>query len=441
MLRKHLTLLKKFPVIGKVTSAIHGSFPLTVQGTIVLLISTTCLKVYGYDSMDLVIFSIAICAIVILIFCLFCVMIGGLIIQKKVGSKIDSVAYNNDPVLVEVGFPNETGFSVSPLKLLPLVKVNWKIVYPDKVETRIRTQKETTLSEEIVPNQRCKVKHVTREFILFDVLGFCRYSWIQTQPRNFTALPQVNTLRAIPQLRSLNSDDGVSNPSGKPEGDRMEIRRYAPGDSIRDVMWKVYAKTRQLNVRLAEKSVSLETQTIAYLLSSERDEAAAATARMALETGALGDDFTFGADGSDHPCKDLSSALDAVAKSRAIGVPHEYGLDKFLQFATGKSSTYCIIFAAAEVAPWLPKILETAQLLSSGFSIVLATDGFTEQNERKIWENLLFKNDALPKIESNKGSPKSDILGLLTELKQRVESIVVIDRQSGQGFDHLLRRI
>ena len=79
---------------------------------------------------------------------------------------------------------------------------------------------------------------------------------IQKQTLNFTALPQTNTLSAIPQLRSLNAEDGLSNPSGKPEGDRMEIRRYVPGDSIRDVMWKVYAKTRQLNVRLAEKSVT-----------------------------------------------------------------------------------------------------------------------------------------------------------------------------------------
>ena len=441
MLRKRLNLFKKLPIIGKITYTIYGSFPLTLQGTIVLLISATCLKFFGYASMDLVIFSIAICAIVILIFCLFCVMIGGLIIQKRIGSKINTAAYYQDPVSVETGFPNETGFIVAPLKLLPLVKLNWKIVYPDKVESRIRTLKGIVLSEEIVPSQRCKVKHVTREFMLFDVLGFCRYSWIQNQPLNFTAHPQVNTLRTIPQLRSLNSEDGLSNPSGKPEGDRMEIRRYAPGDSIRDVMWKVYAKTRQLNVRLAEKSVSQDTQTIAYLLSSKQDEAAAATARMALETGALGEEWTFGADGSDHPCKDLNSALDAVAKSRAIEAEYEYGLDRFLQFAIGKSSAYCIIFAAAEIAPWLPKLLNTVYSSSSNFSIVLATDGFEEQKKTQIWKNLMFNQNAYSKTKVNEGSPKSDIFRLLTELKQRVESVIVIDRKSGQGFDHLLRRI
>ena len=63
--------------------------------------------------MDLVIFALAICAIVILIFCLFCVMIGGLIIQKKIRGKIDQ---EWRPVSVEVGFPNETGFRVAPIR-------------------------------------------------------------------------------------------------------------------------------------------------------------------------------------------------------------------------------------------------------------------------------------------------------------------------------------
>ncbi len=177
------------------------------------------------------------------------------------------------------------------------------------------------------------------------------------------------------------------------------------------------------------------------MISSDQDEAAAAIARMSLENGALGEDWTFGADGCDHPCQDLKSALDAVAKSRAIEVSHEYGLDKFLRFTTGKSSTYCIIFAAAEIAPWLPKVLDTVSSLPNGFSIVLATDGFKGVKERKIWENLLFKQDKYLMNKGNSSSPKSDILRLLTELKQRVESVIVIDRQSGQGFDHLLRRI
>ena len=139
MLKKHRAIFEKLPIIGKISYTIYGSYPLTLQGTIVLLISTTSLKFFGYDSMDLVIFALAICAIVILIFCLFCVMIGGLIIQKKIRGKIYQ-ENNGDPVSVEVGFPYETGFRVAPIRILPLVKLKWKFIYPDEIETRIRAK-------------------------------------------------------------------------------------------------------------------------------------------------------------------------------------------------------------------------------------------------------------------------------------------------------------
>ena len=76
-------------------------------------------------------------------------------------------------------------------------------------------------------------------------------------------------------------------PSGQPEGDRMEIRPYAPGDSVKNIIWKVYARSRQLNVRLPEHSVFQSKKTLAFLLTSENDEAAAAVARVALQSGAL----------------------------------------------------------------------------------------------------------------------------------------------------------
>ena len=129
MLKEHRAIFEKLPIIGKISYTIYGSYPLTLQGTIVLLISTTSLKIFGYDSMDLVIFALAICAIVILIFCLFCVMIGGLIIQKKIRSKIDQ-DNNGDPVSVEVGFPNETGFRVAPISNSPSSKTKMEIHIP-----------------------------------------------------------------------------------------------------------------------------------------------------------------------------------------------------------------------------------------------------------------------------------------------------------------------
>ena len=147
-----------------------------------------------------------------------------------------------------------------------------------------------------------------------DVLGLCQLSWQLGQRVRCRALPQLHAIKQLPLLRSLTAEDGIPNPSGQPEGDRMEIRPYAPGDSIKNIMWKVYARSRQLNVRLPEHSVFQSKRTIAYLLTSDNDEAAAAVARVALQSGALGEDWAFGADGHEKPISEYALPNDGVPR-------------------------------------------------------------------------------------------------------------------------------
>ena len=428
-------------VIVNALNVMIGLFPLTIQGTITLLVTAVFLRMFGYGSMDLVVFALAICALAILIFCLFCVVISGFIVQRKIQKELDEKKIKYEKISVEAEYPNETGLKLPSLSLLPLVQLSWKIAYPDHIQTRLKIAADNMLSEEIIPLKRCKTEYVTREFTVSDVLGFCRYSWAQKQTISCMALPKTNTLKTIPLLRSLNAEDGIPNPSGEPEGDRMEIRPYAPGDSIRNVMWKVYARTRQLNVRLSEKSVFHDTKTMAYLLSSQNDEAAAAIARMALEHGALGEDWTFGADGSERCCNNLTVALEAVAKSRPIEYEYEYGFNNFLKLSTGGSSAHCIVFAAAEFAPWLPHLRKTIRSFSNRFSLVLGTDGFDEPINRNLWQNILLRTPTGSRRDGKESNSRTEMLKLLTELGQLVESTIVIDRKSGLSFDKQLRKI
>lgn len=415
-------------------------FPLTLQGVITLLLTAYALRVYGYGSMDLVVFSLAICGLSILIFSLFCSVVSGVFIQRRVRASLAEIEKAVEPIKVEAGYPNETGFVLPALNYFPLIKLNWKIIYPDFVETRIRVSGDGNLIEEIVPQKRCKTQKVTRLFTVSDVLGFCRYSWREQQNIACTALPRTNTVKPLPLLRSLTAEDGIPNPSGDPDGDRMEIRPYVPGDSVRNIMWKVYARNRQLNVRLAEKSVFHSNRTVAYLLSSKNDEAAAAVARVALETGALGDDWAFSADGSELPSDSLPAALDAVAKSRAIDTPLEYGLDDFISQTAGQAGVHCIVFAAAEFAPWFEQLKLSFSRFPGRFSLVLATDGFNDAEQVKLWQRLLLQEETSSEGTENSGS-KADLLKLLTDLGQLVESTVVVDRKTGLSFDQNLRKV
>lgn len=256
------------------------------------------------------------------------------------------------------------------------------------------------------------------------------------------ALPQTNTIKPLPLLRSMTAEDGIPNPSGNPDGDRMEIRPYVPGDSVRNIMWKVYARNRQLNVRLAEKSVFHSKRTLAYLLSSPQDEAAAAIARVAVETGALGEDWAFAADGAETPCNTVPAALAAIARSRAIGRPHGYGLDHFLQQATGQATgqagAHCIVFAAAESAPWASQLKATMARFPGHFSLVLATDGFNDRAPLHLWQQILLRSAETTAAGS---SSRTELRNLLTELGQLVESTLVVDRKTGFSFDQNQRKV
>ena len=432
--------LKRFPPIRAARSAV-GLFPLTLQGTITLFIAAISLSIYGYDSMDLVVFSLTICALAILIFCLFCSVISGIFVQRNVNSRIGDALIGTEAICVEAGFPNETGFTLPALNYFPLVKLSWQIAFPDFIETRIRVSSSNQLIEEIIPKKRCLTEAVVRQFTVTDVLGFCRYSWRQKQTVRCIALPRTNTVKPLPLLRALTAEDGIPNPSGEPEGDRMEIRPYAPGDSVRDIMWKVYARNRQLNVRLAEKSVFHSKRTVAYLLSSRNDEAAAAVARVALQSGAFGEDWAFGADGSEQPCDTVAESLNAIARSRAIASTYSYGLDNFLTSAAGQSGAHCIVFAAAECAPWLPNLKKTIGSSPGRFSLVLATDGFEDPQTTSIWHKLLLKEADTALREFESASSKHELLNLLTEIGQFVESTLVVDRKTGYSFDQRLRKV
>jgi hypothetical protein len=418
-----------------------GLFPLTVQGTFTLLVAAGALNFFAYGSLDLIVFALAICTLAILVFCLFNTVIVGVLMQRKIRKLIANQSAITQRMEVEAGYPNETGFVLPALSFLPLVRLSWKVIHPDAIVTRVRTLGNGDLREEIIPHQRCLSNKITRQFSVSDVLGFCRFSWTQRQDASIRALPQINSVKQLPILRSLTAEDGIPSPSGDPEGDRMEIRPYAPGDSVKNILWKVFARNRQLNVRLPENSVFQSNRTIAYLLSSNADEAAAAVARIALQSGALGDDWSFGADGTSEPCNTVDQALDAVARSRAIDGSHEYGLDRFLQAEGARSGTHCVVFAAAADAPWLAALKSTVAQYGGQFSLVLATDGLEREQQQNRWKQLFIRDVAAESMSRTELGSYSKAQQLLTEIGQLVESTLIVDRRSGLSFDQHLRKV
>lgn len=426
-----------FPRLHRTMDWLGDSFPLSLQGLAVLFLLVIALRIWGYGRMDLVVFALTVCALAIILCNLALVVIAGLLVRRKMHrDSYDS----NGRIRAEAGFPNDSPFRMPSIKWLPLVSLQWQIVYPDFIRTRCRLSADGRyLEEEITPLRRCRSDLICRRFTVNDVLGLCRFSWRQTRPDRLLALPRKGNIRQLPVLRSLSAEDGLPNPSGMPEGDRMEIRAYTPGDPVRNIMWGVYARNRELNVRLAEKSVFNSRKTLAYLISGPDDEAAAAVARVAVESGALGDDWTFSADGAAHGTNRADEALELIAGSRGLKTPHAWGLDTFLE-GSDNNATHCIVFAAAD-SSWTQELRRSAGRFQGQLSVILATDGFKDSTPRPLWRRILFRDNSGAGDNRNGDKNVSQLGALLNELRQYSGSAMIVDRRTGLSFDQALKRV
>jgi hypothetical protein len=406
--------------------------PLTARGAAVVVLSTFALLPFGFGSLDLVLFVVGWVGVLLVGLTLLLVVASALWLRRRSNRETkvadgDSVGAGLGAVRVEAGSRVATGFSFSSLASVPLIEVGWHWLAPEQVSVlpRVRGQR---LSEEIVAHRRCAVETVARRFEVSDVLGLARVRWRRDQRVPVVVLPALGRLRATSVVRALASADGIAHPSGMPEGDRMEIRRYVPGDSVRHILWKTFARTRELTVRVPERSVERARKTVAYLVTAAGDEPAAAAARMALEGGALGEDWLFGTDGMALPTADLATARMAIARSGALRAQGA-GLASFLDHvAPMGGDVHCVVFAPAREGAWTQTVLAEAGRRRGMLSFVLATDGVVRPTPRSLWRRMLFGAVA------QGGTPAAALGSLVRTLSSTGAAVQAVDRATGKVF-------
>lgn len=414
--------------LRQLAEIVAAAVPMTARGVLVTFFAGISLWRFGFGTLDLLLFVIGISGLVLVV--LSSLTIGGAamyLYRRTVHGTLESGR-------LEAGSPIRTGFSMPALSRVPLVKLHWRWKNPRGVECRI-LPRDRRLVEEVVATRRCQVAAIRRRFTVEDAFGLARIAWEGEDPTPLTILPDVGRLRRMPVMHSLAAAEGMHHPAGAPEGDRMEIRRYVPGDSARHILWKTYARTRQLNVRVPERSIEIARKTVAYLLTGPDDEAAAAAARVALETGVFGFHWLFGADGTEQPADSLEPALQAIARSGSIGNGSNGsrshpagGLSSFLRNPEVRNEVHCIVFAPCRSGPWTEEALLAARNFSGAVSFVLGTDGLVRHQTPPLWRRLLFAADEVD------GTTTEELNDLLRTVAATGCPALVVDRRSGRTW-------
>jgi uncharacterized protein (DUF58 family) len=404
---------------------VRDGFPITTAGLLVVAASVLAVLYYGRIRLDHLLLAAGAMGVGLVAIELVLVLAMTLVVWRSAQS---AMAMIRDPLRIECGVLVPTGFSVRRPGWLPLVHVRWAWLEPAADVTLRRDLGRD--HEEIVASHRDRFTAIVRRFEIADVFGLVRMAFVLREARSGRLSPSIGALATMRIAHGLSGGDALAHPEGSPTGDYYDARRYSPGDPIRFVLWKVFARTRNLLVRTPEPAASPDRRTIAYLVTGAGDEAAAGAARVAVDSGALGAQWLLGVDGSAETAKSRDHALDLLAHSaRAVRSQPGHDLDGFLRRSAAGAMSRALVFVPARPGPWLDRVARTATAAPGQLpriEFVVCTDGVGAIPRRSALARLV-KAAAAGDTASHE-----ELLTVIEALGRTGANVLVADRPGGR---------
>ncbi len=391
--------------------------PLRLGGLVLLGAAALALKV-SETEVDHLLRPVALVAIALVAACLLLVMVTTLYVRRAVKSQEAGV-----PPELQSGGELTTSFRVPNVRALGLLDVQLEWASPAGFSVSL-VRTDGKLGEKIGALERGRHDRLVRRFTIEDVFGLSSLSfeveWAVTLRVTPVAAPVNASLAA-----SRSSGDAWSHPSGRAEGDLVEMRSYAHGDSMRHVLWRTFARTRRLLVRMPERAVAPQPLNVAFLIAGQSDEPSAGVARVFLEQGLLGPDFVFAADGALKPTTRVAEAVEQIIdsiRSRADGAG---GLDGLANQVEPHRLGACVVFAPPVDGPWRERLVAMSRRLSVPATVVIGIDGSDDVPPPKNVPKWLLR-------ESTEATLAAGLIALKAALEADGFPVRIIHRPTGQ---------
>ncbi|MEE2786763.1 MAG: DUF58 domain-containing protein [Myxococcota bacterium] len=359
-------------------------WPFTPLGLVIGMASWFALVYFGGAKSDFIVRAACIVVFFILAVSLVFVAVGTIWLHSQFRRRASTTF--NAQMETDQGLDANT--HIPRLRWWPFVQVAIQWRYPDNLELTLKP-KGRWLTERIQPKQRGRHAHILRQITIKDIFGLCAVTLTYRRAASLHVTPQATTFEVESTLRT-GEGDGYSRPDGQPVGDLVEMRRYGPGDPIKMILWKAYARTRRLLVRNAERAVAPLPSTAAYFIAGPDDEPSASVARTMIESGILGDDLVFSADGNGAPIRSQQDALEAVIES--VDHRHRGGADfeAFRRQVDARHLERCILFLPGKSGPWLSRLPALVDSLPQPPTMLMTISGRRMSSESAV-NRLLFR--------------------------------------------------
>jgi hypothetical protein len=394
-------------------------FPLTALGGWVGAFSAFALQYWAYGELDLVILVSSYGAMSLIGGSVVLVSLAALRLAWRLRASLQPFEAR-----LETGRESTTGYSLPALRFVPWVKV--RILW-EGPKGRVSGERQgASLVERVSLPRRGVYSTIGRRVVVGDVFGLAQITLRQEQSATLRVAPSAGALRRVELMPSFSGGDEWPHPLGLADGDRVELRRYVPGDPARFIHWGVFARTRTLMVRVPERAVSRARRTAAYLITGTNDGASAAAARVAVESSSFGPDWVFGVDGISKVYRQSAEALGAIERSGTLASSEGAGLHEFLLKVEEQGPASIVVFAPPRRGAWCDEVMKIAARRPGQVRLVLGVDGLQRSTPRPLWSRLLL------------GAPEATSRGfeaterVVQEMARAGVEAHVVDRASGR---------
>ena len=394
-------------------------FPLTPLGVAACLGAAWALHDFAYAKLDLVLLVLGWAAVGMASLSLVAVVVTTVWLEYKT-RRVSVPALS-----METGRATKTGVSIPSLRFVPLLLLRLELLEPEGLEGSGAVHG-GRLDEQLVAQRRGEVRRLRRRVIVSDAFGLARLAFRIEGAAEIDVLPHIGALNRMPLLSSFAGGDERPHPMGVADGDRVELRKYAPGDPARFIHWKVFSRTRKLVVRVPERALTLSRRTVAYLVSGASDNASAAAARVSVEAGALGEEWVFGADGSAGKTSERAEAVARIVRSAGADVEGGQGLARYVAQAEREGPATLVLFVPAAPGPWLAPVVAVLEARRGRARAVIGVDGLRAAERSAWWKS------AIVRPITRGGVDESALTTVRVALARAGADVLVVDRVSGR---------
>lgn len=393
--------------------------PLRAPGVVLLAAGAFAAFRVGRGESDYLLYPAGLAAIGLVALCSLTVGTAALLLHRWLARAASGV-----PEDLETLAPRRTAFRFPRFAAWPLVEVSMRWEDPPGIEVELEAAGRF-FEETVTARERGRHPRLVRRFTVEDLFGLCAVSFRVAWPGPLRIAPAI-AVSGAELASSWSHGDSFSHPAGRAEGDLIEMRAYGHGDPMRHVLWKTFARTRRLLVRMPERAIAPRPVTVAFLVAGAGDEPTASVARLYLERGVFGPDFLFSADGADEATARIHEAIEQIVDSASARADGGGTLERVGSQVERARLGACVIFAPALDGAWRDRVLGFARKLPAPATVVIGVDGEPEDGHRRgLVGRLLWSSAAAER------SPPG-----LPALREALEGgglrVQVIHRRTGQ---------